>query len=319
MKAPKMKTLTLKPDDWVYLARNLHILAHAEPEFLVINGKNKIRVVVPAAKAADARAALKARPKPTRLQKMGATMKARHPGYTDNPDSVHIDINSHNTKGRNVRAKNPVGDNYADASDAARELFLFATNDAGLYRRNIVPAIENLAKKMAKGQYDAEKAAKLFGYTANFAADEYAKQHGTRGQKGHEIFKPSDRRIVAREFVDYYAEDIANRASELATKKSRAKNPRGIPKPSSAAKARKAGAAVRAKAQHKNIILVLIGSPKGKGYFTGEGWDTLKSKARHFDTLAGAVAIGKKLAASVPKSYRIEAHPASVKKATRKK
>lgn len=391
-------------------------------------------------------------PKPTRLQKMGAGMKARHPGYADNParvseimardfhpmrghvedgarikfddgysatlvnkmkgwtlvsdagrelfapvnnatvvaqeihrlnnyhdasraheenalqnrrgknpDTIHIDVNSHNTKGRNVRAKNPgkmikwpdsirrfmddelyyaktgkyapayliqnrapeltrflaksreyakaydsllkdawrgrkenPSDNYADDSAEARELFLFATNDAGLYKRNIIPAIENLAKKMAKGQYDPAKAAKLFEYTANFAADEYAKQHGARGQKGHEIFKPADRRIVAREFVDYYAEDIASRAQEIAAKPRR-KNPATI--------------GTKTRNPH-NVILRAYNRATGKtGYWTGEAWDTEKRKARKIGALAGiqgAMTIARKLADAMPDGWHIE-------------
>ena len=48
------------------------------------------------------------------------------------------------------------------ASDEARELFLYATNKEALYRQMIKPAIENLRKKVAKGTYDADKAADLF-------------------------------------------------------------------------------------------------------------------------------------------------------------
>ena len=48
------------------------------------------------------------------------------------------------------------------ASDEARELFLYATNESALYRQMIKPAIENLKKKVAKGTYDADRAAKMY-------------------------------------------------------------------------------------------------------------------------------------------------------------
>lgn len=40
----------------------------------------------------------------------------------------------------------------------SRELFLYATNDGDLYRKMIIPIIENLRKKATKGWYDENKA-----------------------------------------------------------------------------------------------------------------------------------------------------------------
>lgn len=49
------------------------------------------------------------------------------------------------------------------ASDEARELFLYATNESALYRQMIKPAIENLKKKVAKGIGDLLLDALIFG------------------------------------------------------------------------------------------------------------------------------------------------------------
>ena len=46
---------------------------------------------------------------------------------------------------------------------AARELALYAENDGHLYRQMARPIISNLARKMRKGQYDAQKAVKALG------------------------------------------------------------------------------------------------------------------------------------------------------------
>lgn len=57
------------------------------------------------------------------------------------------------------------------ASDEARELFLYATNESALYRQMIKPAIENLKKKVAKGTYDAESGRSILLYCRQSGED----------------------------------------------------------------------------------------------------------------------------------------------------
>jgi hypothetical protein len=115
-----------------------------------------------------------------------------------NPD-IHIDIHSHNTKGRNVRAKNPSG-----SSVAAHELFLFAVNDTGLYRQQIEPIIKNLHRKIAKGTYRADLALKLWKYAADTAAKRYTyPPHGTGA--GYGIFTVPIRQETAKELAAHYS------------------------------------------------------------------------------------------------------------------
>ena len=87
------------------------------------------------------------------------------------------------------------------ASDEARELFLYATNEEALYRQMIKPAIENLRKKVAKGTYDADKAADLFYYTADRAAKMYNKDFGG-------VFTVQQRFTAAVDMVSFFDDSI---------------------------------------------------------------------------------------------------------------
>lgn len=83
------------------------------------------------------------------------------------------------------------------ASDEAYELFLYATNEGNLYRQEIKPAIENLKKKVAKGAYDADKAADLFYYAADRAAKMYTQSFGGK-------FTVQQRFTAAVDMVEFY-------------------------------------------------------------------------------------------------------------------
>lgn len=88
---------------------------------------------------------------------------------------------------------------YQETTES-RELFLFATNDGGLYRRMSKPVIENLRKKAAKGTYDSEKAVDAWYYVACEASKMYNKYYGYS-------FSVGDRFTVAVELERYYKED----------------------------------------------------------------------------------------------------------------
>ena len=85
-------------------------------------------------------------------------------------------------------------------TEESRELFLCATNDGDLYRRMILPAIENLRKKAKKGNYDSDKAVDLYYYIATEASNIYNKNFGYS-------FSVQDRFTAAVDMEVYYRED----------------------------------------------------------------------------------------------------------------
>jgi len=86
---------------------------------------------------------------------------------------------------------------YEDLSDEARELVLHGDNSEHLYRTSHEPIAKNLAKKMAKGTYDEDKARKLWGYHADRAAQSYHKEYGSNSQPWHKMFPTEDRKQAA--------------------------------------------------------------------------------------------------------------------------
>jgi hypothetical protein len=93
---------------------------------------------------------------------------------------------------------NPIDGDY----ESARKLFLFGSNDGGLYRQRTTAIIDNRAKKVAKGTFDQEKSLTLWKYWADDAAKRYGVEHGGK-------FSVADRKLAARMAADYYAEHIA--------------------------------------------------------------------------------------------------------------
>ena len=82
----------------------------------------------------------------------------------------------------------------------SRELFLYATNEGGLYRRMITPTIESLRKKDVKGNYDKEKAIDAYYYVATEASKMYNKDFGYS-------FSVQDRFTAAVDMEEFYRED----------------------------------------------------------------------------------------------------------------
>lgn len=281
----------------------------------------------------------RARGAKSKLQKMGERM-GRYGKREENPD-IHIDIGSHNTRGRNVRAKNPASKEAAALLDwwekhvghrempgfpnvaamrkakreymmeaglsepgrgknprsrataddtAARELYFHGLNSEKIVK-NVLPAfMMNEAKKKAAGKYDPAKATKLWAIYAERVAKDYVKEYGGNVK---DIFTPATRALSAHYFHDHYIDDVAKLVHSLQEK--RKKNPATV-------HARNKG--------RERVILVLKGHPKGTGYWTGEGWDTVKAKARIITAtnLADVVKMAEKLAKGMPASYRIEVH-----------
>lgn len=99
---------------------------------------------------------------------------------------------------------------------AAHELALWAVNDGDLYDRQARAILDNLARKIVAGTYDADKAPTLWGYLADTAAQKYTKAHGTPGGSSFGIFGKATRQLAAVEIGEHYAEMLEERAAELA-------------------------------------------------------------------------------------------------------
>lgn len=112
-----------------------------------------------------------------------------------NPADIHIDIDSHNTKGRNVRASNPVTE--------ARELWLYARN---------LFAIVNAARDA----YQRGASAAAWRSIALRAARSYSAEFGDGASAWRRIFTDDDLSVVAtmlRDDMQNEAEDDAQYAS----------------------------------------------------------------------------------------------------------
>lgn len=110
--------------------------------------------------------------------------------------------------------KNPA---MAD-EQAAHELYLFAVNDANLYRQRILPIIANLKKKKAKGVYDASLALKLWKYAADDAAKRYNKEY-SGSVTGYGPFSVATRMETAKHLADHYIEHIRENPSKRKQRK----------------------------------------------------------------------------------------------------
>lgn len=84
----------------------------------------------------------------------------------------------------------------AEPSDAARELYLYATNCAPAWLM-AEAAFRNYERKRAKGTYDAALARQGLRYAIETAAKEYVREHSAPGDKWHAMFKPADRAAAA--------------------------------------------------------------------------------------------------------------------------
>ena len=89
---------------------------------------------------------------------------------------------------------------YIESAEAT-ELFLYTVNHADLYRRMIVPVIQNLQKKATKGIYNADKAVDLWYNVANEASKLYNKDFGY-------MFTVTERFTVATKLEAYFEDEV---------------------------------------------------------------------------------------------------------------
>ena len=93
-------------------------------------------------------------------------------------------------------------------SNATNELDLFVMNNEDLYRKQFMPIIQNLKRKVAKNVYDHEKAKKLWMYLVDAAAKEYVKEFGAQGEDVKDMFPKETRLRVAELIADRELENI---------------------------------------------------------------------------------------------------------------
>jgi hypothetical protein len=89
---------------------------------------------------------------------------------------------------------------YSDM-DAAREIELYADNDSKLYFSKKLPILKNLQNKYKKGNYNIEKAAKLWRYYIDDAMQRYTKEYGSKSDKWYNLLSTSDRQLLALEYA----------------------------------------------------------------------------------------------------------------------
>jgi hypothetical protein len=128
--------------------------------------------------------------------------------------------------GRRVASVSQIKVTRANPSDEARELALYISSDADLYRQQHLPGIKNLMRKRAAGKYDHNKAVKLFMYLTESGAKKYAKEYANAGE-WHQMFPPAVRREAAESLVeDFEAEAETGNYDNFIPKKYQKKNPR---------------------------------------------------------------------------------------------
>lgn len=97
---------------------------------------------------------------------------------------------------------------YDKMSAEAKELALHADNTEHLYKSSHIPIVKNLQKKHQKGEYDQEKARKLWSYHADRAAQSYHKEHGTPDHPWHKMFNTEHRKEAAHHFESAHRHEV---------------------------------------------------------------------------------------------------------------
>ena len=134
---------------------------------------------------------------------------------------------------------NPAGPGRVD-ENGARELQLYIENDSRLYHQQFIPIVKNLMKRRMKGDYNREKAAKLFLHLVDEGARRYYKEFGSPGFK----FNLATRWDVAKSLRDSFEAEAElgnydktvwgvsnNPHRKSSTKKIRRANPQSNPGP----------------------------------------------------------------------------------------
>ena len=95
----------------------------------------------------------------------------------------------------------------AEGDAEARELEMFLTNDAQIYRSRLQPIYKNLVTKMAQGKYDDKLAVKAFMYAVDDAAKKYTKEYDAPGAKWTDVFDKKTRMAVATTLASEFKDE----------------------------------------------------------------------------------------------------------------
>ncbi len=158
--------------------------------------------------------------------------------------------------------------------DAARELQLFAENDADLYRQRFTPIIANLARKRVKGTYDPEKSAKAYVSAADDAARRYQREFG-------DTFDRPSRILAAEMLRDSFDEQVRYEADRMIRERS----------------AKKATAPRKTNPVVSAVYMVVIKRPRAKdfsAYWTGSSWDSERQSAKRYANPATAQRVAER-------------------------
>ena len=93
---------------------------------------------------------------------------------------------------------------FESDESVAQELKMYVDNDGDLYRQQTQPIFKNLITKMARGDYDHDKAVLLFMYLAENGAKKYAQEFGGDSREWHTMFPINIRRAVAITWRDEF-------------------------------------------------------------------------------------------------------------------
>ena len=94
------------------------------------------------------------------------------------------------------------------SDDTAKdELRLFIDNDSDIYKRSVMPAVENMKRKIANGKFDPSKAPKLWLYVVDAGAKKYAKEFANPSD-WNKMFAKDVRMELSSDLAEYYTEEI---------------------------------------------------------------------------------------------------------------
>lgn len=94
---------------------------------------------------------------------------------------------------------------------AASELAIFVQNHAGLYRQQVLPILENLARKVRAGTYSRAKSLKLWRYLADNGAKLFHADAFMAG-KWSDSFSVATRELAADELAAHYHSALEDKA-----------------------------------------------------------------------------------------------------------
>lgn len=91
---------------------------------------------------------------------------------------------------------------------AARELFLYASNNQSLYNMYVQPILKSFRRKLNKGSFNKDLAPKAFDTCVKAAAMQYCKEFGSPNQVYYEMFNAATRRETAKMMCEYFEDEI---------------------------------------------------------------------------------------------------------------